>query len=153
MERIRIILLVAILTSWMVSCKPQPEKNDSFSTENVQVQDYDPLRGEGKYKEIKLGNLDFLKAKKGKAIYETKCHSCHRLTDEKLVGPGWKGVTGRHQPEWILNFITNPDPMLDKDPKLLAMMELCLIRMPNQNISESDAFAVLEFMRQNDGVK
>ena len=46
-----------------------------------------------------------------------KCSSCHKLTDEKLVGPGWKGVTERQKPEWIMNFITNPDPMIDKDPK------------------------------------
>ena len=26
----------------------------------------------------------------GKNIYELKCQSCHRLTEEKLVGPGWK---------------------------------------------------------------
>ena len=25
----------------------------------------------------------------GKGIYEMKCQSCHKLTDEKLVGPGW----------------------------------------------------------------
>src|SRR5215471_9212202 len=31
----------------------------------------------------------------GKGIYELKCQSCHRLTEEKLVGPGWKNVTKR----------------------------------------------------------
>src|SRR6476620_2915831 len=29
----------------------------------------------------------------GKGIYDMKCQSCHKLTDEKLVGPGWKNVT------------------------------------------------------------
>jgi hypothetical protein len=33
------------------------------------------------------------------------------------------------------------------------MLEICLVRMPNQNLTDDDAFAVLEFMRQNDGVK
>jgi hypothetical protein len=70
-----------------------------------------------------------------------------------LVGPGWKGVTQRHKPEWILNFVTNTDDMLDKDPKAQAMLEICMVRMPNQNLTDDQAREVLEFMRKNDGVK
>jgi len=82
-----------------------------------------------------------------------KCMSCHKLTDERLVGPGWKGVTERRTPEWIMNFSTNPDPMIDKDPELQAQLELCLVRMPNQALTDDDARNILEYMRQNDGVK
>jgi mono/diheme cytochrome c family protein len=89
----------------------------------------------------------------GLKIYEVKCSSCHKTSDEKLVGPGWAGVTKRRQPSWILNFITNPDPMLDKDPAALAMLELCLVRMPNQNLSDEEARDLLEYMRKIDGVK
>jgi hypothetical protein len=73
--------------------------------------------------------------------------------DLKLVGPGWKGVTARHTPEWIMNFATNPDAMLAKDPKAQAMLEICLVRMPNQNLTDEDARNIYEFMRKNDGVK
>ena len=115
---------------------------------------YDPNRGEGKFHEVKLNaQLDASMAAKGEKVYELKCASCHKLSDEKLVGPGWKGVTARHQPEWILNFVTNTDEMLDKDPKAQAMLEICMVRMPNQNLSDEDAKDVLEFMRKNDGVK
>lgn len=116
---------------------------------------YDPKRGEGKFNEenTKLGALDAALATKGKAIAETKCLSCHKTTDERLVGPGWKGVTTRRTPHWVLNFITNPDPMIDKDPEVQAQLELCLVRMPNQNLTEDDAKQILEFMRQNDGAK
>jgi hypothetical protein len=70
-----------------------------------------------------------------------------------LVGPGWAGVTTRRQPSWIMNFITNTDVMLDKDPEAQAMLELCLVRMPNQSLSDEEARNLLEFMRKNDGVK
>jgi len=43
--------------------------------------------------------------------------------------------------------------MLEKDPEAQKMLELCLVRMPNQNISIGDARDILEFMRQNDGEK
>ena len=115
---------------------------------------YDPERGEGKFKDITLDEkLDEALAAKGEKVYELKCASCHKLTDEKLVGPGWAGVTTQHKPEWILNFMTNTDAMLDKDPKAQAMLELCMVRMPNQNLSDEDAMGLLEFMRKNDGVK
>jgi len=117
--------------------------------------EYDPTRGEGKYDEtnVNVGPLDQAMAERGKAISDTKCNSCHKYTDERLVGPGWHGVTERHTPHWIMNFITNPDPMIDKDPELQAQLELCLVRMPNQNLVDDEARAILEFMRQNDGVQ
>ena len=114
---------------------------------------YDPHRGEGKFKDYEAGALNPELAAKGKEIYNNKCQSCHKLTDEKLVGPGWKGVTNNHSPAWILNFITNPDAMIDKDPELQKQLELCLVRMPNQNLADEDARNVLEFMRKNDGAK
>ncbi len=116
---------------------------------------YDPNRGEGKYdaSNLEAGPLDAAMAAKGKDISATKCNSCHKTSDEKLVGPGWKGVTGRRSLHWLMNFITNPDPMIDKDPQLQAQLELCLVRMPNQNLTDEEARSVVEYMRQNDGAK
>ena len=107
-----------------------------------------------KASDITLGiPLDQAMVSTGKATYELKCQSCHRLTEEKLVGPGWKGVTQRRQPVWILNMITNVEMMLETDPEAQKLLELCLVRMPNQNLAVEDARKVLEFMRSNDGVK
>lgn len=115
---------------------------------------YDPNRGEGKFTKVDVGaTLDAAMATTGEKTFGVKCSSCHKLSDEKLVGPGWKGVTGRHTPEWIMNFITNTDAMLTKDPKAQAQLEICLVRMPNQNLGDDEARALYEFMRKNDGVK
>jgi len=97
--------------------------------------------------------LDQKMVAEGKATYELKCQSCHKLTDEKLVGPGWKGITTKRQPVWILNMITNVDMMLEKDAEAQKLLELCLVRMPNQNIAKEEARSVLEYMRSNDGEK
>lgn len=117
---------------------------------------YDPKRGEGKFsaENVKVdAALDKTMAESGDKIQGVKCSSCHKLSAEKLVGPGWAGVTTRRTPEWIMNFITNPDPMIDKDPEVQASLELCLVRMPNQGLSDDDARHILEFMRKNDGIK
>ena len=87
----------------------------------------------------------------GKNIYDVKCQSCHKLTDEKLVGPGWKGVTKRREPHWIMNMVTNVDIMLEKDPEAQRLLEDCLVRMPNQNLNRDEARKGLEFQRSNDG--
>ena len=89
----------------------------------------------------------------GTKVFAVKCSACHKLSAEKLVGPGWKGVTERFKPEWIMNFVTNTDAMLNKDPKAQAQLEICLVRMPNQNVTDDDARNIYEFMRKNDSKK
>lgn len=107
--------------------------------------------GKGKFTNVTLTHpLDQKMIAGGKSIYDVKCGSCHKLTGEKLVGPGWKGVTDRRRPEWIMNFVTNTEEMIDKDPQAQALLEVCMVRMPNQNLSDEDARNVLEFMRSND---
>jgi mono/diheme cytochrome c family protein len=129
---------------------PSPQ---SAKTDNANPS-YDPQRGEGKFTEVAVGaTVDQTMAAAGEKIYNVKCVSCHKLTSEKLVGPGWLGVTDRHSAPWIMNFATNTDAMLDKDPKAQAQLEICLVRMPNQNIADADARNVYEFMRRNDGIK
>ena len=111
----------------------------------------DHSKGIGKFQNVELTHpLDEAMVKKGQNISEVKCLPCHKLTDEKLVGPGWAGVTDRRTPEWIMNFVTNVDEMLNKDPNAQAMLEVCMVRMPNQNLSDEEARAVLEYMRKID---
>ena len=118
------------------------------------AKDYDPERGAGKFTTVELGEkLDQKMAASGEKVFGLKCSGCHKVTDEKLVGPGWKGVTERNKPEWIMNFITNTNEMIDKDPKVQAQLELCLVRMPNQSLTDDEARHLLEFMRKNDGIK
>ena len=133
----------------------EPKADATASTDNAGGNpSYDPERGEGKFKDVQIPEkLDPALASAGEKVYNVKCSSCHKLTDEKLVGPGWKGVTSRHKPEWIMNFVTNTDEMISKDPKMQAQLEICLVRMPNQNLTDEDARNIYEFMRKNDGVK
>ena len=114
----------------------------------------DAAKGVGKFTQVDISpSLNTTMAQAGNKVYDMKCSSCHRLNDERLVGPGWKGVTNRRKPEWIMNFVTNVDEMLNKDANAQAMLETCLVRMPNQNLTDDDARNVYEFMRKNDGVK
>ena len=158
MKLSNLIISGAIITSigWLASCGSESVKKDEKPVDVQELtKDQPEVHGtEVKESDITLGTpLDQAMVSTGKATYELKCQSCHKLTEEKLVGPGWKGVTQRQTAPWLLNFITNPDPMIDKDPELQAQLEICLVRMPNQNLTDDEARKLLEFMRQNDGVQ
>ena len=156
MKKLFVLSSFVAIVAIVAACGSNENADNTSTTaidETSDVAKYDPNRGEGKFTKVELGaSLDATKAETGKKIFEVKCGSCHKLTDERLVGPGWAGVTTRNTPEWIMNFITNPDPMLDKDPEAQAMLELCLVRMPNQNLTDDEARNILEFMRKIDGV-
>ncbi len=156
MKKITLLASIAIV-SVFAACGDYEKNNDTNApSANSNVSDYDPSRGEGKWTAENVGvteQIDETKAAEGEKISNTKCLSCHKLSDERLVGPGWEGVTEKRTPEWLMNFITNPDPMIDKDPEVQAMLEICLVRMPNQNLSDDEARNILEFMRKNDKAK
>jgi len=108
-------------------------------------------KGVGETSAIVLSDtIENVLAKNGKFVFEKRCASCHKLTDQRLVGPGWEGITNWRRPEWILNMITNTNEMLEKDRDAKMMLEDCLTRMPSQNVTATEARAILEFMRQND---
>ena len=146
------------LSVFLISCGPEKPKADgdqqNSAIEDAAKQTLDVTKGIGQVKNVTLHTpLEQDRIGRGLAIYEMKCQACHKLTDQRLVGPGWKEVTKRRKPEWIMNMITNVDVMLEKDAEAQKLLELCLTRMPNQNVSLGDARDVLEFMRQNDGEK
>ena len=151
-----LVILLAILTS-CGNDKRNEEKADEGYNENEIAETpkkSDDGRGLGEVKEVTLKSpLEQDRIGRGLAIYEMKCQACHKLDDQRVVGPGWTNITTRRKPEWIMNMITNVDVMLDKDPEAQKLLELCLMRMPNQNVSVGDARDILEFMRQNDGEK
>ncbi len=94
-----------------------------------------------------MGDIDPALVEKGKITYDVKCQACHTLTDKRVVGPGWQGITTKRKPEWIMNMIVHTDAMLESDAEAQKMLEECLVRMPNQNLSHDEARQVLEFMR------
>ena len=128
--------------------------NSKTDTSNLTQDQKDSIansKGIGKFTDVKLNHpLDEALVEKGKSIYSAKCIACHKLTNEKLVGPGFSGLSDKRQPEWIMNFITNTNVMLDSDLVAQQLMVVCVSRMPNQNLTDNEARNMLEFIRKND---
>jgi len=153
MKKTHLFFVAAFSISLLVACNSDSNQESTTTeetTDNTTSMSTDP-KGIGPHENIELTHpLDESMVATGKQVYELKCSSCHKLDNDRVVGPGWAGVTDRRTPEWIMNFITNVDEMLDRDTASQRMLEECLVRMPNQSLSEADARGVLEFMRKND---
>lgn len=109
--------------------------------------------GIGKYTDVKVADFDAKMVENGKKIFESKCTPCHKNTDEKLLGPGLKGVTGRRNANWILNMITNPMEMTQKDPVAKELFDTYKTQMTDNALKENEALEVLNYLRSNDGAK
>ncbi len=139
-------LLVSCGNEGVKTDEPQVDVNELSSN---QSEVHGKLVKEGDFKLENPLNAEWVA--NGQSIYELKCLACHKLTEEKLVGPGFKDVTKRRDPVWVMNMITNVELMLENDAEAQKLLEQCLIRMPNQNISFDESRHILEFMRKNDG--
>lgn len=147
------VLLFAMVLS-LASCggdkaKKQSEQNPVDSKAAEETTSADPManKGIGPIKSITLGEIDDAMVAKGETTFKAKCTACHKIS-KKFIGPGLAGVTQRRSPEWIMNMMMNPEEMIANDPiakQLLA--EANGAPMANQNLTEEEARAILEYFR------
>lgn len=125
--------------------------------QNVKLDEppYDVDKGIGQYDASNTpgGALNATLLPKGQEIFEGTCAACHTLTHDQVVGPGLKDITKNRKLYWLMNYLTNPDPMIDKDPGLQATFKKLGMRMANPNLKEDEIKAVVEYLRKNDGAK
>jgi mono/diheme cytochrome c family protein len=105
-------------------------------------------KGVGPIKSITLdAEIDQALAAKGKEVYDQMCLACHR-PEKKFIGPAPKDVLKRRTPEWVMNMILNPQVMVKEDPLAKDLLqEFNGSPMANQNLTEEQARAVLEYFR------
>lgn len=86
-------------------------------------------------------------ASHGADVYQKMCTACHKA-EKKFIGPSPKGILERRTPEWVMNMILNPEQMVKEDALARDLLiEFNGSPMANQNLSEADARAVLEYFR------
>lgn len=90
--------------------------------------------------------IDKKLAYSGKLIFEVKCLACHEL-NMRFSGPPLGGIANRKTPEYIMNFILNPEGMTKDNPSGKSLLEQYSTEMPNLQLKSSDARAVLEYLR------
>ena len=132
------------------SSNPTPTQQAEPEVTPVDINQKNDTKGIGKFTSVTLQEVNPAEAKKGKIAFESVCASCHKVSDERLIGPPLKGVTTRRTPEWILNMIINPEENIKKDPLGKALLEEYKSVMPYLGTTEEQAKQILEYLRQND---
>ena len=92
------------------------------------------------------GPIDPELAAQGQKIFNTNCSACHKM-DSRYVGPALGDVTERRSPAFIMNMILNPEVMIKEHPEGQKMFAEFMTPMANQNMTEEQARAMLEYLR------
>ncbi len=146
------IILVLVWTVFLLSCGGEKAKEavepQAKPSEEAAVS-ADPManKGIGPISSVTLGEIDAALAGEGEAIFKAKCTACHKIS-KRFIGPALQGVTQRRSPEWIMNMALNPEEMIQKDPIAQQLLiEYNGAPMANQNLTEEEARALLEYFR------
>lgn len=142
-------LLLAVVVFFVVSCGSETKKEKEVQKEDVvETKAIDPMedKGIGPVKSVTLEEIDPALAANGKEIFKTKCSACHKIS-KRFVGPALAGITEKRTPEWIMNMILNPEVMVQKNEAAKQLLAEYLSPMANQNLTEEEARAILEYFR------
>ncbi len=93
------------------------------------------------------GPLDDALADKGLEVFNLKCSACHKM-EGRYVGPEMGTIANERSPAYIMNMVLNPAEMIEKHPEAKKKFAEFMTPMPNQNISEDEARAILEYFRR-----
>ncbi len=86
-------------------------------------------------------------AAKGEKLFAQKgCNACHMVSDQKLVGPGLKGLNERATYRWSMAIILNPDSMLKNDERAKQLLKEYGVPMPYQKITFEETEAILHYI-------
>jgi len=86
---------------------------------------------------------------KGEKLFKANCKACHSVGDNKVVGPGLKGINDKREKEWLVKWITNSGDLIasgDGDAQAI-FAEFNDMPMPPQAVSEEDITAILAYIK------
>ncbi|MBT8260115.1 MAG: cytochrome c [Flavobacteriaceae bacterium] len=105
-------------------------------------------KGIGPIKSITLpAEINQQMVAEGEAVFKRLCSACHRV-GKKFIGPAPNGLLKKRTPEWIMNMLLDPEGMAKNDPLAISLLkEYNGSPMVNQNLTENQARAILEYFR------
>lgn len=163
--KVTLKIITVLFVSLLISCggkeekkeetfsyqkKAPTEKKETPKTETVKASERVDLtnKGVGPITSLELpAEINETMAAKGADVFKKMCTACHR-TDKKFIGPAPTGILKRRAPEWVMNMILNPEEMIQNDPLAKELLiEFNGSPMANQNLTEEEARAILEYFR------
>lgn len=88
----------------------------------------------------------------GQKIYQSRCLACHNLTDQKNVGPGWKGLFGKTETleggatvKVDENYLR--ESILDPNAKIVAGFPKGVMPTQAGQLNEAEISGLIEFIK------
>lgn len=85
----------------------------------------------------------------GEDIFKQNCVVCHRTDDQKMVGPGLKGINEKRSEEWLISWVRNSQNLIDSgDPDAIAIYEEYnkTLMLPYEMYSDDEIKSVLAYI-------
>ena len=89
--------------------------------------------------------------KDGKTVFENRCASCHKISNQDLVGPGLANVNKRREQEWLIKFIKNSQKLIKNGDELANRLynEYNQTIMPSHtDLSKAEIINTLDYIQQ-----
>lgn len=150
-------IAIVLISMLIVSCGEEPSDGTAAeSQETEQEENMEPVeeiseelmenKGIGPITSLEIGEIDNALVEEGIEAFNTNCTACHKM-GKLYIGPDLTHVVNRRSPEWIMNMILNPEEMTANDPIAKGLLAEFLSPMANQNLTEDQARAILEYLR------
>ncbi|MCB0374642.1 MAG: cytochrome c [Sinomicrobium sp.] len=156
------VILLVLLT---ISCGQEKKEKKTFkyaTTQSHEQKEVAPTTGNtadtppvdlsnkgiGPVRSVTIApEIDQELATEGATVFKTMCTACHKI-GKKFIGPSLTGVLERRAPEWVMNMMLNPEEMTKNDPIAKQLLvEFNGAPMANQNLTQEQARAILEYLR------
>lgn len=125
---------------------PKTSKDSTPETNQSGLSQFEMKHGIGPITEVmELPVATDARIEEGKEIFKTKCSACHKTT-ERYIGPDLGLTLNDRSPTYVMNMILNPDGMVKKHPEAKALLAEYLSPMPNQNLTEDQALAIVQYL-------
>ena len=88
-------------------------------------------------------------AAKGETLFKNNCAQCHAVTDERVVGPGLKGASARHDFAWLSKWVRNSQAVIAAgDPYAVKLYnEYAKAQMTSfPNLSDDDIKGIFAYI-------
>ncbi|RLA38197.1 MAG: respiratory nitrate reductase subunit gamma [Gammaproteobacteria bacterium] len=85
----------------------------------------------------------------GEDIFKQNCVVCHRTDDQKMVGPGLKGINEKRSEEWLNSWIKNSQKLIESgDQDAIAIYEEYnkTLMLPYEMYSDDEIKSVLAYI-------
>ena len=148
MQQATTILLLLVTFLIYAGCgKGEERKGEAARDEAPQLTEFELEHGIGPVTErMDIGDISIERARRGADIFDLRCTACHRM-DRRFVGPPLGEVTEARSPEFLINFILNPEEMTNRHPVGQALLQEYMTIMPYQNVSKEQAIEIVDFLR------